>query len=59
MTFAIEKELYGEQKRAEGILENTITSIRNLMKTTNWSAEQAMKALQIPASEYEKYLAMI
>ena len=63
MTFYIEKELYGEQARAEGeakgILETTLASIRSLMKTMNWTARQAMEALQIPASEYEKYLAMI
>lgn len=63
MTFYIEKELYGEQTRAEGkaegILETTLASIRSLMKTMNLTAKQAMQALNIPASEYEKYLAMI
>ena len=63
MTFYIEKELYGEQTRAEGkaegLAEGRIEAIRNLMKSTNWTAFHAMEALQIPASEYEKYLAMI
>ncbi len=48
-----------EKGRAEGILENTLANIRSLMKTTNWTAKQAMQALQIPAEEYDKYLAMI
>ena len=59
MTFYIEKELYGEQTRAEGAFQATISSIRNLMETMNWTAQQAMQALKIPASEYDKYLAMI
>ena len=67
MTFALELERYREygleegreEGRAEGILENTLANIRSLMKTTNWTAKQAMQALQIPAEEYDKYLAMI
>ena len=37
----------------------TISNIKNLMKTTNWSAENAMKALGIAPSEYKKYLMML
>ena len=59
MTFALELERFKEDGRTEGILENTLASIRSLMKTMNLTAQQAMEALQIPASEYEKYLAMI
>ena len=59
MTFALELERFKEDGRTEGILENTLASIRSLMKTMNLTAQQAMEALQIPASEQEKYLAMI
>ena len=63
MTFALELERYkeyGEAKgRTEGILEATLASIRSLMKNMNWTAQQAMQALNIPSDEYEKYLAMI
>ena len=55
MTFAIEKELYGEQARAE----ERIMAIKNLMETMNLTAEQAMKALKIPASDYAKYMVMV
>ena len=67
MTFYIEKELYGEQQRAEGEAkgraegraEERIDAIKSLMGTMKWTAQQAMQALNIPASEYEKYLALI
>ena len=63
MTFALELERYREygiaEGEARGILETTLASIRSLMKTMNLTAQQAMEALQIPASEYDKYLAMI
>lgn len=63
MTFLIEKELYGEQARAEGRIEgraeSKLESIQSLMKNMKWSAQQAMQALNIPVDEYDKYLAMI
>ena len=71
MTFLIEKELYGEQARAEGRAEGRVEgriegraeskleSIQSLMKNMKWSAQQAMQALNIPVDEYDKYLAMI
>ena len=40
-------------------LEAYINNIKNLMKSTNWSAEAAMKALGIAPSEYQKYLMML
>ena len=63
MTFYIEKEIYGEQQRAEGIAEGKaeerFAAIKNIMETMNWTARQAMQALKIPANEYDKYLVML
>ena len=59
MTFALELERYQEYGEAKGRAEGLAEAIKNLMKSTNWTALQAMQALQIPASDYEKYLAMI
>lgn len=36
-----------------------VESIRKLMETMEWTAEQAMNALQIPMEDREKYKAMI
>ncbi len=71
MTFALELERYREAGmeagieigREEGIVkgraEERIDAIKSLMGTMKWTAPQAMRALNIPADEYEKYLAMI
>ena len=63
MTFALELERYkeyGEAKgRAEGIRENTISSIRNLMANLHLTAEAAMAALGVPKEDYPKYLAVL
>ena len=45
--------------KAEGKEMTIVTSIRNLMKTMNLSAKQAMDALMIPASEQKKYAAQV
>lgn len=53
-------EARGEARgEAKGSFNATINNIKNLMKTTNWSAEAAMKALGIAPSEYKKYLMML
>lgn len=39
----------------EGKVEERLTSIRNLMETMKWTAEQAMDALLIPVSEHALY----
>ncbi len=47
--------------RAEGMAEGILSSIQNLMKNMNWTATQAMDALNIPSmerSEYLKHLAL-
>ena len=41
--------------KAEGMAAGKADSIRNLMKTMNWSAEQAMKALLIPEDQQGTY----
>ena len=46
-----------EEGRREGAKEGVLISIRNLMASMNWSAEQAMKALQIPEAEQPMYAA--
>lgn len=51
---AVEKQgiKQGVQQGAESSL---LQSIRNLMDSTKWSAQQAMDALKVPKSEQEKY----
>ena len=41
--------------REEGRTENIIESIRSIMDNLNLNAEQAMKALNIPPEDYERY----
>ena len=48
--------LLGQQK---GIEMNRIVSIQNLMKSMNWSIEEAMSALMIPLEEHEQYTHLI
>ena len=56
-------EEYGREQKDEGIKEGReetlIESIRNVMNNLKVSAEQAMKALEIPESEYSKYLSKL
>jgi hypothetical protein len=39
----------------QGITQGILSSIRNLMESMSWSAEQAMNALKIPEEERSKY----
>ena len=41
-----------EKGRFDGIL----SSIKNLMKNTGWSVEQAMSALRVPDADRPKYM---
>ncbi len=43
----------------EGKSETLLESIKALMSNLKISAEQAMQALNIPASEQDKYLALL
>lgn len=44
---------------AEGRAEGHLASIRNLMKSLNMTAKQAMDTLLIPAAEQEKYASQL
>ena len=59
MTFYIEKELYAEQARAEGLAQGKLESISNLMANMHWTAEAAMAALGVAEADYPKYLAAL
>ena len=45
--------------RAEGMAEERLSAIRNLMASMGWPAEQAMEALQIPEAERQTYAALL
>lgn len=42
-----------------GIMRGKVESIRNLMETMKWTAEQAMAALKIPDNEKKQYLSQL
>ncbi len=44
-----------EEMRNETAEKTLVQTIKNLMETMKWSAEQAMAAMKIPMSEQEKY----
>ena len=52
-------EEYAEKRAAICREETLVESVRNVMNNLKISAEQAMKALDIPESEYPKYLSML
>ena len=45
--------------RSEGRCEGKAEAIRNLMESMSMTAEQAMKALKIPAGEFGKYMTLL
>ena len=45
--------------RSEGRREGKVEAIRNLMESMSMTAEQAMKALKIPAGEFGKYMTLL
>ena len=50
----------GMEKGIEkGKIEGLLTSIRNLMASMGWSAEQAMEALRVPETERQKYAGLL
>ena len=59
MTLMMELKEQRREGYDEGKESERVSSIRNLMETLNLSAQQAMDALKIPASEQEKYAALI
>ncbi|MBQ7479069.1 MAG: nuclease [Selenomonadaceae bacterium] len=48
-----------EEGRNEGIDLTIVKSIRNLMETVGWTAQQAMDALKIPMAEQARYAALL
>ena len=48
-----------EEGKAEEKEKTLIENIRSLMKKLNLTAQQAMDALEVPANEQEKYIALI
>ena len=48
-----------EKYIAEGRREGKAEAIRNLMEYMSMTAEQAMKALKIPAGEFGKYMTLL
>lgn len=53
--FDYDEALHERTLREEGKSEERFLSIRNLMCTMHWTAQQAMDALLIPKAEQEKY----
>ena len=45
--------------RAEGKENAMLASIRNLMDSMKWTAEQAMDALKLPVDDRAKYVAKL
>ena len=43
----------------KGIEQGTLSSIKNLMESMDWSLEQAMDALKLSTEEREKYLSSL
>ncbi|MBQ3442805.1 MAG: hypothetical protein IJG33_06120 [Selenomonadaceae bacterium] len=52
-------EIAIEKTRAKTERETKLNSIRSLMETMNFSAQQAMDALKIPANKQEEYRKLI
>lgn len=48
-----------EQGLEEGREQNLVASIRSLVKTTGWSSEQAMDALEVPEAERARILGLL
>ena len=48
-----------EKYIAEGRREGKAEAISNLMESMSMTAEQAMKALKIPAGEFGKYMTLL
>lgn len=57
--FDYDAALHERTLKEEGKLEAICLSIKNLMTTMKWTAQQAMDALQIPEAEREKYRAKL
>ena len=54
-----DKAAWMDEGRAEGADSERLNSIRNLMDSLHWTAQQAMDALKLPAAEQSKYAAQL
>lgn len=45
-----------EEGRVKGLTEGLLTSVQGLMESMGWSAQQAMEAMKVPESDYQKCL---
>jgi len=52
-------EKYAEKRAKEGRIEEKLKDIQALMQNLKCSAEQAMETLNVPKSEYNKYLSRL
>jgi len=43
----------------EGMIDGILTSVKNLMESMGWTAEQAMDALKISQEDRNKYAGML
>ena len=63
MTYAMKIQEERDEARAEGEVRGKeserVSSIRNLMETLHFTAQQAMDALKIPVTEQAKYEALL
>ena len=57
--FDIEKNRLLEQGREEGIARGKLFSIKYMMKNLKISAEQDMEILEIPRSDFAKYMTLL
>ncbi len=48
-------KIHEKNIRAEERAEGQLSSIRNLMETMQWTAQQAMEALKIPMDKRKEY----
>ena len=48
-----------QQSMRQGAAQEKVSNIKNLMKNTGWSAQQAMNALSIPSADQARYAAML
>lgn len=61
MCTALEKLIEDGKKEGmqEGMIDGILTSVKNLMESMGWTAEQAMDALKISQEDRNKYAGML
>lgn len=52
-------EIIERNKKEAATTKTIVNSIKTLMRTMNLTAKQAMMALEIPVTDYEKYLMLL